>query len=231
MANADIAISVQSQMFNDGILRAIAPRIASPVRMGDAPATSSIQTPAMSSAMSLGSSAQSLGTPQDSGMSNSVDSQGAALTSDASLQRAIAPGRFPQLLDFILPTSATLPMASIQPTPATPRIARSNAPVTISDVNAMLSGSKMHPVVNPQVSINWSQGLPKSLVDPINVAWLTMHGALDDSNQMPIGGSEASTDHNEGANDALVASAPLGRIRRSPDDLGIRSAQAHQRAM
>jgi hypothetical protein len=219
MANADIANSVQSKMFDDGISRAITPRIASPVRMGVAPAISSIETPAMSSAMSLGSSP------------NIVDSQGAALTSNASLQRAIALGRFPQLLDFILPTSATLRIASIQTTPATPRIASSNAPVTISDVDTMLSGSESRPVVNPQVSINWSQGLPKSLVDPINVAWLTMHGALDESNQMPIGGSEASTDHNEGANDALVASAPLGRIRRSPDGLGIHSAQVHQRAM
>ena len=230
-ANADLAISVQSQMVGDGILRSIAPRIASPVRMSVAPATSSIETPARSSAMSLGSSAQSLGAPGDFDPSNIVDSPEEALTSDASWQRAIAPGRFPQLLDFVFPTSATSLKASIQPTLATPRIASSNAPVTISDVDRMLSGSGSRPVLNPQVSINWSRGLPKSLVDPINVAWLTMHGALDESNPMPIGGSEAPTAHNEGANDALAASAPLGRIHRSPDDLGIHSAQLHQRAM
>jgi len=153
------------------------------------------------------------------------------LTADSAPQRAIAPGGSPQLLDFILPTSASSPRTSIHPTLATPRIASSNAPVTISDVDTMLSGSETRASINPQLSINWSPGLPKSLVDPINVAWLTMHGALDESNQMPIGGSEASTDHNEGANDALVAGAPLGRIRRSPDELGIHFAQVHQRAM
>jgi len=68
-------------------------------------------------------------------------------------------------------------------------------------------------------------------VDPVNVAWLTMHSALDQTNKMPIGGSEASTEHNEVANDALAASAPLGRIRRLPEELGIHSPQSHQRAM
>jgi hypothetical protein len=137
----------------------------------------------------------------------------------------------PQLMDFILPTGSTSPIASSQPAFATPRAASSITPVTISDVDAMLSGAETRPSVNPKLGIHWSQGLPRSFVDPVNVAWLTMHSALDQTNKMPIGGSEASTEHNEVANDALAASAPLGRIRRLPEELGIHSPQSHQRAL
>jgi trimeric autotransporter adhesin len=220
-AVSTIQIPAISQATNAGptsddedLVRTITPRISPPVRMGVATATSSIEVPARSTAMSLGSSAED---PTDA--------------SDTSLQRMIAPGRFPQLLDFISPTSTPSRIASIQPTFATPRMASTIAPVKFPDIDTMLGSSETRPVVNPQVGINWSQALPQNLVDPINVAWLTMHDALDQSSPVINGGSEASSDHNEGANDALLSAAPLSQIHRLPDELDIHSQQLRQRAV
>ena len=39
--------------------------------------------------------------------------------------------------------------------------------------------------------------MPKPYVDPIQVAWLTMHGALDEINGMRIGGTESTVEHEE----------------------------------
>jgi trimeric autotransporter adhesin len=220
-AVSTIQIPAISQATNAGassadedFLRAITPHISLPVRMGVAPATSSIEVPALSTALSLGSSTED---PADA--------------SDTSLQRTIAPGRFPELLDFISSASAPSRIASIQPTFATPRVASTITPVTISDIDSMLGNSEMRLVVDPQLGINWSQGLPKNLVDPINIAWLTMHDALDQSSPVMAGGSEASSDHNEGANDALLSAAPLSQIHRLPDELDIHSQQLRQRAV
>ena len=100
----------------------------------------------------------------------------------------------------------------------------------MSDLDTMLGSSPSHPVLKPQINIDWSQALLKNLVDPINVAWLTMHDALDQSSPIPMGGSEAS-DHGAGANDALVTGAPTTRIHPLPEDLNLHSQQLRQRAM
>jgi hypothetical protein len=224
VSSEGLANSVQPQMsFDENFLRAIGPRI-SPVRVGIAPGTSTIEAPAMKAAMSTamnqGTLTENPGHPEVSTTTNIVDAQyGAAAlnANDTSLQRVISPGRLPQLLDFIVPTSARSPLESVQPT-------------LISDINTMLGSTETLPLVNPQAGINGSQGLPKNLVDPINVAWLTMHNAFDQSSPLPMAGSEASSDHNAGANDALLAGAPTGQIHRLPDELDIHSRQMRQRA-
>jgi Ca2+-binding RTX toxin-like protein len=235
VTSADLANSIQPQMSSDEhFLRAIVPRISSPVRAGIAPATSTIDAPAMSIAMNQGTLTGNPGHPEVSATTNIVESQDGAAAlgmNDTSLRRVISPGRLPQLLDMIEPTSARSPVASVQPALATPHTASTIAPVKIADIDAMLGSTETSPLVNPQAGINWSQGLPKNLVDPINVAWLTMHDAFDQSSPLPIGGSEASSDHNAGANDALLAGAPTGQIHRLPDELDIHSQQMRQRAV
>jgi trimeric autotransporter adhesin len=209
-------ISIQPKISLDSdseFLRSIAPRISSPARAGIAPAVSSIEVPDMSAAMSTETPAN-------------------APTTDSTAQRVIAPGRLPQSVDFAVLANSSAPATSPQPTIVTPRIMSPVTAVSISAIDSMLSRAQTPPSVGPKLSTNWPQRLsPASIVNPVNVAWLTMHGSLDQENQAILGGAEAPSNHNEGANDALLADAPLGRIRRSPEELGLHSPQSHQRAM
>ena len=106
---------------DDDFLRAITPPKALPRSAGVAPVTATIDAPARSTAMGLPSSTQvtSIAEVPSSNIAES-QSEAALSQSDRSSQRVISPGRFPQLLDYVLPTSASSAAASIHPT-ALPR--------------------------------------------------------------------------------------------------------------
>ena len=71
----------------------------------------------------------------------------------------------------------------------------------------------------------------RSYVDPINVAWLTLHGALDERRTVRIGGTESIAEHEEIAVGALLGSAPLSAMRRRIEDPELGSRLARHRAL
>jgi len=74
---------------------------------------------------------------------------------------------------------------------------------------------------------------PKSrtFVDPINVAWLTLHSALDEINDVPAGGTESAVTHEEIGSHALLGSAPHNPLSRMIDDSQLNSPAERRRAM
>jgi Ca2+-binding RTX toxin-like protein len=103
--------------------------------------------------------------------------------------------------------------------------------VTASNAATVIAGLKTRRTGEPVMSGSSDGPTSKSFVDPINVAWLTMHGALEDINAAHISGAESGPEHDEIATDALLGSAPLSRIRRTIGAPDINSPLARQRAL
>jgi hypothetical protein len=103
-------------------------------------------------------------------------------------------------------------------------------PVTAADA-ARVRGPWTRETIEPVVTRSTSAPHTESYVDPINVAWLTMHGALDEINEGRIGGAESTAAHEEIATDALLGSAPLDRIRRAIGNPDFNSPLERRRAM
>jgi len=57
--------------------------------------------------------------------------------------------------------------------------------------------------------------LAKSYVDPINLAWLTMHGRLDAINEVSFGGAETAEPDETTQAVALMGAVPLSQLRRT----------------
>jgi Ca2+-binding RTX toxin-like protein len=104
-------------------------------------------------------------------------------------------------------------------------------PVTAADAARVLTGPRTRETIEPVVSRSTSAPQVKSYVDPVNVAWLRMHGALDEINEVRMGGAEATAAHEEIATDALLGSAPLDRIRRTIGGPELNSPLERRRAM
>jgi trimeric autotransporter adhesin len=126
---------------------------------------------------------------------------------------------------------ATSLSSGIQANAGTVGIARGIMPVTSSDIDALLQSTEERPSTSTPPITRWPQELGKNFVDPVNVAWLTMHTSLDDATQTLLGGAEATSNQSDGANDALLSSAPFDQMRRAPDASGLHSPPLHQRAL
>ena len=61
------------------------------------------------------------------------------------------------------------------------------ATVTAAAISAALSARHIEPQKRPP-----SHGPAISYVDPINVGWISLHSALDQTNDAALGGSEAA---------------------------------------
>jgi Ca2+-binding RTX toxin-like protein len=215
------------------------------VRLNTAPAMASIEAPAMSAAMSVGATdsvdpilgMSITGLEARQIITRRLSSARDALVAASGIQpitpensglipsRILMPRHLPQLRVDAPPALATIEV----PARSEAMSANPFTPVTASAANRMITGLETRHSIGPEITTNSRGAHPKSYVDPVNVAWLTMHGALDEINQVPLGGAEASNDHAEMASDALVASTPLGRVRRATVDPGIHLPQAHQR--
>jgi len=132
---------------------------------------------------------------------------------DLYSSRIFTPGHLPQIRDGMMPRAVAF------------------TPVTASDAAMVLSGFKTRRTMGPLVTPSGELPTPKRFVDPVNVAWLTMHGVLDGINEARIHGAESTPEHEEIATDALLGSTPLNRVRRTIGDPEPNSPLARQRAM
>jgi Ca2+-binding RTX toxin-like protein len=108
---------------------------------------------------------------------------------------------------------------------------RSFTPVTAADTARVVTGPRTRETIEPVATRSTSAPHARSYVDPINVAWLRMHGTLDETNEVRIGGAESTAAHEEIATDALLGSAPLDRIRRTIGNPDLNSPLERRRAM
>jgi hypothetical protein len=113
---------------------------------------------------------------------------------------------------------------------AAPRFG-SFTPVTAADAATVATRPRRRATIEPVMTGSTSAPHAKSYVDPINVAWLRMHGALDAIDEERIGGAESTVAHEEIATDALLGSAPLDRLRRTIGGPELDSPLERRRAM
>jgi Ca2+-binding RTX toxin-like protein len=144
-------------------------------------------------------------------------------------------GYLPELGNGEVPVTANAGLISPRRGIEVPRSEASGlgffTPVTAADAARVVTGPRARETIEPVVTRSTSAPNAKSYVDRINVAWLRMHGALDETNEVRIGGAESTAAHEEIAADALLGSAPLDRIRRTIGGPDQNSPLERRRAM
>jgi Ca2+-binding RTX toxin-like protein len=110
-----------------------------------------------------------------------------------------------------------------------PRTGTTANTVSAADIAAIVTGNARR-ILEP-VSVSASAPRVSGYVDPINVAWLTMHASLDLLDELPIRGAETNQESVEVATGALLSSTPLSQIRRTIEDPDLGSPLARKRAM
>ena len=75
-----------------------------------------------------------------------------------------------------------------------------------------------------------STTLPKSYVDPITVAWATMHGRLDQITEQRLGGTETPLEDSPHALE-MLASTPITRLKSTVGDQNLHNGPGLRRAM
>jgi Ca2+-binding RTX toxin-like protein len=135
-------------------------------------------------------------------------------SADTADRRGVfSPGHFPQLRDVMLTAGDHL----------------SVKPVITSDT-AMLNPGFKTGRTKP-VLTNSTAPKSQTYVDPINVAWLTLHSALDEINEVRAGGTESAVTHEEIGSHALLGSAPHNPLSHTIDDPQLNSPAERRRAM
>jgi hypothetical protein len=102
--------------------------------------------------------------------------------------------------------------------------------VTAEDAMAAVTHLDARRTIEPVIRAPIAGSIPKSYVDPINVAWLTLHGTLDRIAEVGRG-TESTTEHDIVGTEALLAGAPLSHIRRGVNDPNVHSPLARERAL
>jgi len=102
--------------------------------------------------------------------------------------------------------------------------------VTAEDAMAAVTHLDTRRSIEPVTRVPTASSIPKSYVDPINVAWLTLHGTLDRIAEVGRG-TESTTEHDIVGTEALLAGAPLSHIRRGVTDPSMHSPLARERAL
>jgi trimeric autotransporter adhesin len=103
--------------------------------------------------------------------------------------------------------------------------------VTASDAAKVVKGLEARPLTKQSGETSIDVPISQQFVDPINVAWLRMHGALDEISEGRFGGAESSAEHDDIATDALLGSVTPDRVRRTIGDVGLESPLARRRTM
>ena len=132
------------------------------------------------------------------------------------------------IADVVMPRMIT-PRRGIDEPVRSGATSMSFVPVAASDAATSTIGLESRTVepvfVHPAVSPN------HRYVDPINVAWLTLHGALDEINDARFGGAESTILHEEMGAGALLAATPADRLRSTVGNPGLSSPLDRRRAM
>ena len=142
------------------------------------------------------------------------------------------------------PLASTIPSGSTEAGPMarilTPRrgierriqdpASSASSAVTASAILAAVTSLQSRRSIEPLRRTAIGTSVTQSYVDPINVAWLRMHSALDETSEVRMG-AEATTEHEEVGTEALLGSVPPSRIRRLITDPDLQSPLARQRAM
>jgi Ca2+-binding RTX toxin-like protein len=103
--------------------------------------------------------------------------------------------------------------------------------VTATDIAQGISGFHTRETIQPVATRSSAVTPTRNYVDPINLTWLKMHGALDAIDEVRSGGAESTAAHEEIAADALLGNAPLDRIRRTIGGPELNSPLERRRAM
>jgi hypothetical protein len=101
--------------------------------------------------------------------------------------------------------------------------------VTSADAIAAVTSLDTRRTIEPIVRTPIAGSVPKGYVDPINVAWLTLHGTLDLIAEV-VRGAESTAEHDVVGSEALLAGMPLSHLRRGVTDPNLHTALARQRA-
>jgi hypothetical protein len=104
-------------------------------------------------------------------------------------------------------------------------------PAAAADAAMTMTGFETRRTVEPVFAHSTAVPPNRRYVDPINVAWLTLHGALDEINDAGIGGTESPVPHEEMSVGALLGSTPADRLRSTVGDPRIVSPLDRRRAM
>ena len=167
-----------------------------------------------------------------------------ATASTPTATKTLAPATITRLTVSSEPLASTVPSGGTEAR-LTPRIlmprrgierpiqdpaSSASSAVTASAVLAAVTGLQSRRSIEPLRRTAIDMPVTRSYVDPINVAWLRMHGALDETSEVRMG-AEATTEHEEVGTEGLLGSAPLSRTRRLITDPEVHSPLARQRAM
>jgi hypothetical protein len=104
-------------------------------------------------------------------------------------------------------------------------------PVTAADAARVVTGLQAPRPTKRTGATSLEAPISRSFVDPIDVAWLRMHGTLDEINAGKPGGAESVAEHDDISTNALLASVTPDRIRRAIGDAGLDSPLARRRTM
>ena len=106
--------------------------------------------------------------------------------------------------------------------------AMGSAPVISADAAMAMTDMGTTRVVGPAARNSRDILKHQVFVDPINVAWHTLHGALDELNEGRIGGAESAAAHEDIATAALTGGTALHRFHRTIGDLELKSPLARR---
>ncbi len=145
---------------------------------------------------------------------------------------AINLGHFPQWRDIVL-TAADRPLLTPRRGIERPiwnraMSAMGSAPVISADAAMAMTDMGTTRVVGPAARNSRDILKHQVFVDPINVAWHTLHGALDELNEGRIGGAESAAAHEDIATAALTGGTALHRFHRTIGDLELKSPLARR---
>jgi trimeric autotransporter adhesin len=104
-------------------------------------------------------------------------------------------------------------------------------PVTALDAVRVVKGLEARQPTKQTAATSIEVPISQQFVDPINLAWLRMHGALDEINDGKPGGAESVAEHDDMATDALLGTVTPDRTRRTIGDAGLESALFRRRTM
>jgi trimeric autotransporter adhesin len=104
-------------------------------------------------------------------------------------------------------------------------------PAAAADAAMTMTGFETRRTIEPVFARPTAAPPNRRYVDPINVAWLTLHGALDEINDAGIGGTESNAPHEEMSVGALLGSSPADRLRSTVGDPRLVSPLDRRRAM
>jgi Ca2+-binding RTX toxin-like protein len=153
-----------------------------------------------------------------------------AATQEAA--RTLAPSHRPELRGD--PESSAVTGHAISPQFGIERAARdwwgSSVTVTAADAIAAVTSLDTRRTIEPMVRTPIAGSVPKSYVDPINVAWLTLHGTLDRIAEVGRG-AESTVEHDIVGSEALLSGVPSSHVRRGISDPELHTAFARQRAL